>query len=53
MARTSTATASKVEESTPSKARSKPTITYEIVVPDLKPLGSYVFDWMLSGYSLI
>ena len=32
----------KTEESTPSKARSKPFITYELVVPDLKPLGSYV-----------
>ena len=36
------AAAAKAEESTPSKARSRPSITYEIVVPDLKPPGSYV-----------
>lgn len=32
----------KSEDSTLSKARSKPSVAYELVVPDLKPLGSYV-----------
>lgn len=54
MARGSTATAAaKAEESTQSKARSRPSITYEIIVPDLKPPGSYVVFSMLLEYGLI
>ncbi|KAL9133731.1 MAG: hypothetical protein Q9175_005086 [Cornicularia normoerica] len=32
----------KIGESTTSDARSKPSIAYELIVPELKPLGSYV-----------
>lgn len=34
--------APKAEDSTPSKGRARPSPIYELAVPDLKPLGSYV-----------
>lgn len=34
--------APKAEEYTPSKGRARPSPIYELAVPDLKPLGSYV-----------
>ena len=47
--------APKAEDSTPSKGRAKPVPkpvpTYELVVPDLKSLGSYVILLSLSPLS--
>lgn len=40
----------KADDSTPSKARSKPSITYELVVPDLKPLGSLLTIKMVDVF---